>query len=317
MRHCFIINPAAGKDQRSLKIIPSIHAYFENHSGEYEVYITKGHGDATDAVRTRCNEGVATRFYACGGDGTLMEVLNGLFGVQGMEIACIPCGSANDYIKSLGGSALFSSIEAQVNGQASLVDAISCNDRLSLNICNVGMDADVAQRMIHYKNLPLVSGPMAYNLAVIYMFFQKIGRRLHAVIETENGVVEQQGNFLFMLAASGQYYGGGYHGAPQARPNDGLLDFVFVDVIKRPQVLGFLKRYKGGQHLQLPIVHAFRGTSMRVSSPENVTICVDGECFSDNEVQFRILPSAVSFAIPAGVSLDYTAQEPNDEMNIR
>ena len=111
-------------------------------------------------------------------------------------------------------------------------------------------------------------------------------------------MVQQEGNYLFSLAASGQYYGGGYHGAPQAVINDGLLDFLFVETISRLKVPNFLKRYKAGKHLDMPIVHSCRGTKMVVSSSKPVTVCVDGECFSEKEITFKVRQNSARFVIP-------------------
>ncbi len=301
MKHVFIINPQAGKDKRALSLIPEIKKYFAKNQGDYVINITSAPMDATRLSRGHAVKGGKVRFYACGGDGTLFEVLNGAYGRDNVEIACIPCGSANDYIKNFGDAEQFKSVAALVNGTTHLVDAIDCNGRKSLNICCMGMDADVADKMIYFKNFPLVSGPMAYKLAVAYMFFHRIGRRLDVQIETGNGVVRHQGDYLFTLAASGQYYGGGFHGAPQACTDDGLLDFVFVDKIKRTAAPGFLKRYKSGRHLDMPIVHSYRGIGMKVTSPVPVTVCADGECFSETEIAFKVFPRSVRFVLPANI----------------
>ncbi len=306
MRHVFIINPAAGKKQRALLRIPEIEAYFREKGGQaedYTIYVTKGKMDAAQYARKIAEEGHPVRFYACGGDGTLMEVLNGVFGCENVELALIPCGSANDFVRSFENPENFTSIRAQVEGTSQTVDAINCNGRISINNCAMGMDADVADKMVYFKHFPLVTGPMAYQLAIVYMFFHHIGRRLHVSIENEQGTTEHDGDYLFSLCASGQYYGGGYRGAPQARMNDGLLDFVLVDTIRRMRVLGFLKKYKAGQHLGMEIVHTFRGQRMTVSSDTPVTVCVDGECFSDYKVTFQLCPHAVRFVVPKGSAL--------------
>ncbi|MDD2362909.1 MAG: diacylglycerol kinase family protein [Oscillospiraceae bacterium] len=298
MKHVFIINPAAGKNKRALGLIPEIREYFEKNDGEHVIEVTKAPMDAARLAGLYAQKGEHVRLYSCGGDGTLMETLNGAFGCENTEIACIPCGSANDYIKNFDAALPFKSVGAQVRGEARQVDTIDCNGRISFNICCMGMDADVADKMRYFKHFPLVTGRLAYNLAVVYMFFQPIGRRLNVSIETENGMVEQEGNYLFSLAASGQYYGGGYHGAPQAVVDDGLLDFLFVDSVSHIKALGFIKRYKAGKHLDMPIVHSCRGNKMVVTSPIPVTVCIDGECFSEKEITFTIRKKSARFIIP-------------------
>ncbi|HBT64099.1 MAG TPA: hypothetical protein DEB10_05490 [Ruminococcaceae bacterium] len=298
MNHVFILNPAAGKKQSALRLIPDIESFFAKHPDDFVIHVTSAPNDAARLASQHAAKGEPVRLYACGGDGTLMEVLNGSFGYKNVEIGCIPCGSANDYIKSFEEGLPFKSVRAQVNGTARVVDTIDCNGYKSLNICCMGMDADVADKMIYFKHFPFVTGPMAYNLSVLYMFFHHIGRQLHVSIETENGMVDYQGDYILALAASGQYYGGGYRGAPTAINDDGLLDFVLIETIRRNKILKFLKMYREGKHLDLPIVHTFKGKSMIVNSPKPVTVCVDGECFSKNEIVFKVNPKSVSFVIP-------------------
>ena len=173
--------------------------------------------------------------------------------------------------------------------------------RYSLNICAMGMDAEVAHRMGKYKHWPLVSGSMAYQLAILDVFCHRIGCDLTVTLETEDGPVTRTGRFLFALAASGQYYGGGYCGAPQALPQDELLDFVLIDYIRRPQILQFLPKYKKGAHLSMPIVHRWRGTRMTVRADKGAVATADGECFVAHEVQFELLRRAFRVVLPQAV----------------
>lgn len=110
---------------------------------------------------------------------------------------------------------------------------------------------------------PWCPAPWPYQLAIVYTFFHPIGRQLRVEMDTPEGRLIREGRYLFALAANGQYYGGGYRGAPQARPDDGLLDFILVDAVKRVKIPGFMSRYKRGQHLDMDICQHFRGTRMR------------------------------------------------------
>lgn len=298
MKHVFILNPIAGKKQPALKLKPQLEAFFEAHPMDHEFYVTSCAGEATEIARRVAAEGPA-RFYACGGDGTVLETLNGMWDMPGAELACIPCGSGNDFLRFMPDEERFRLPVALIGGTARPVDLIRCNDRLSLNICSMGMDATVADRMVHYKRWPLVSGPMAYNIAVVRTFCGPIGQQLHIEIDTENGKVERDGEYLFALAANGQYYGGGYHGSPMSQPNDGVLEFILVKDLNHLQVLRFLGTYKRGEHLPLPCCESFRGTRMHVTSAKPAVVTADGECFSTTDVEFSIVPNAVSFVYPA------------------
>ncbi len=298
MKHVFILNPVAGKNQSSLQLKPLISSFFEAHRTlEHEIHITTHAGDATEYAKKVTAEG-ETRVYACGGDGTVLEVLNGIAGAPHAELACVPCGSGNDFIRSFPRKERFHDLKALITGQAQHMDLIRCDGRYSLNMCSMGMDANVADRMVQYKRLPLVNGPMAYNLAIVRTFFGRLSQKLRVVMETERGRVERVGNYLFALAANGQYYGGGYHGSPRSTPNDGLLDFVLIKDISHLKVLAFLGKYKNGQHLDLSCCESFRGTKMQVTAEEPAVVTADGECFRTDNVTFEIVPQAVSFVVP-------------------
>ncbi len=303
MKHVFILNPAAGKNGHSLRMKPMIEAFFATHPAEYCIHVTEYAGHATQLARQAAAE-APVRVYACGGDGTVLEVLNGIVGVPGAELACVPCGSGNDFLRMFPHPECFGDLEAVVNGKAYPMDALRCNDKWSLNTCAMGMDATVADRMIHYKRWPLIKGPMAYNLAIARTFFGRLGQKLHIVMDTVNGTVERTGHYLFALAANGQYYGGGYHGSPRSQPNDGLLDFILVKDLNHLTALSFLGKYKNGQHLGLSCCEWFRGTRMQVFADTPAVVTADGECFRTTDVTFSVVPGAISFVCPASAETD-------------
>lgn len=299
MRHVFILNPAAGKIQAALQLQPVIEAIFKEYPMEYRVCVTERPGHATEVVQEEVATGEPVRFYACGGDGTVLEVVNGLAQASNAELACVPCGSGNDFLRMLPNRELFDDLKAQIMGTAHPVDAILCNGKWSLNMCSMGMDADVANRMARYKHLPFVNGSMAYNLALVQTFLRPLGQQLRIVMETPEGTVERSGKYMFALAANGQYYGGGYHGSPLSKPDDGLLDFVLVSKISHLEVLSILNLYKTGRHLDLPCCEVFHGTKMQVLASTPACVTADGECFTTTAVSFEVHPDSVKFVYPA------------------
>ncbi len=303
MRHVFILNPAAGKKQKALHLRERIEQAFANEPDETcEILVTSEPRDAEHIARREAQKGDAVRIYACGGDGTLMETASGLLGFSNAQLAVVPCGSANDFVRAFGKEETFLEIADLIHGEEHVMDAISCNGKLSMNLCSMGMDADVGYRMKYFKRWPLVSGPASYGLAVLVTLLHKIGHELRIVMEVEDEtgrhVVERNGDYLFALAANGQYYGGGYRGAPKAKPDDGLLDFVLIRTISRIQAIGLLKKYKAGQHLDLDICESFRGVSMKVFANKGAVVNVDGECTVENETCFEIIPNAIRFVLP-------------------
>ena len=100
MRHVFILNPVAGKNQSALALKERIDAYFADHPEmEYSIRLTDGVGAATRIAREECERG-DVRLYACGGDGTLGEVVCGAPLCDRAEFALIPIGTGNDFCRN-------------------------------------------------------------------------------------------------------------------------------------------------------------------------------------------------------------------------
>src|SRR5665647_2515123 len=98
MKHVFIINPAAGKGRQACELKPKIEKYCDENSLDCIIHVTSAAYEAIGFVRELAKTGEHMRFYACGGDGTLYEVVNGAFGYPNAEVAVMPLGSGNDFI---------------------------------------------------------------------------------------------------------------------------------------------------------------------------------------------------------------------------
>lgn len=303
MRHVFILNPVAGKNKVALSLRGKIDAYFLKHPEvEYCIRLTDGVGSATRIAAEECARGGPVRLYACGGDGTLQETASGIpIHSTDIELAVIPCGSGNDFVRTYGGSSAFSNIADLIEGDAVSVDAVDCGDCISLNIAAIGLDAAVGLKMNKYKMLPGVSGSMAYNLAVVDVVCHPIGVDMTIEIDTPDGTIHRSGKYLMTLAANGRFYGGGYQGAPTALTDDGLLNFVLVKKISRFEIPFVLGKYKTGKHEGVKCIETICGASMRVKAAIPAVCTIDGECFTTDEITFKVIPNAFKLTLPASV----------------
>ena len=98
MRHLFIINPAAGKKGSTGRL----EAMLDKLSFDHEVVYTRGKGDARRFAEEAVRAGEPVRIYACGGDGTLNEVVNGAAGCAHAAVTNVPKGTGNDFLKIFG-----------------------------------------------------------------------------------------------------------------------------------------------------------------------------------------------------------------------
>ncbi len=301
MRYIFIINPAAGKGKIQKDIYNKIKACFPKREENSAVYFTEFKGEAVNIAKNEAKKGGEIKIFACGGEGTVFEVLNGIIGFENASIGVIPCGSANDFLKFFKSSAPFSDLAAQIKGKSVKIDAIKANDFYCLNGCSIGMDAVVARDMQIYKRLPLVTGPLAYNLAIVKTFLGKIGISAKISLDGKKSFFS---NCLFAVAANAPFYGGGYMAAPKADPFDGQLDFTLVEKISKLKIPNFLNKYKKGKHAEFDYCVLKTCRTMEFSSEKPVPVNLDGEISEISKMKFEIAPKAVNFILPEGVEVE-------------
>jgi len=299
MRYVFIVNPVAGKKNAYYSVFPTIREYFGANGMEFTCYITEKPNHATELAKMESRKADPVRIYAIGGDGTLSETAAGAIGRENVEIGIFPCGSGNDYIKNFGEARRFLSLEKQLKAPSRPVDMIHSQGKYSINLCSVGLDARVAYEMVKFKRVPFISGSMAYDFALMKVLAGKLGEHLEIVID---GAGKYDGTFLFALAGSGKYYGGGYCGAPLAVPDDGLLDFVLIRKPPLYKIPPLINIYKNGGHLKSAKFKDFltfcRGKKMEIKAPGRAVANFDGECSIIDELCFEVVPKAVNFIVP-------------------
>lgn len=298
MKHIFIINPAAGKKDLSKSIKEQLTEF--DGKIDYEIYITQNTGDATNYIREYCqNYHDEIRFYSCGGDGTLNEVVNGIVGFSNAAVACYPSGSGNDFIKVFGERKNFLNFDNLINGQEKKVDIIKINDRYTLNICNFGFDGVIADNMRKFKRLPLVSGKGAYRLALIYSILTKMKYECKVRVD---GELFYDGLMLLCALANGICYGGGYYCAPMAKVDDGLIDICLVRKIHRIRFITLVGVYKKGKHLSdkrlKNIVKYAQAKHIEITSNMDLVYTLDGEVGKTKALNVSIIEKRIRFIIP-------------------
>lgn len=298
MKYLFIVNPTAGKGKRQKEIIKDIQESFKDFNFDYGIYITKAPGDAKQKAKSAAESGEEISVFACGGEGTVFEVLNGIVGYDNVSLGVIPCGSANDFLKFFPDSAPFSDILEQIKGTAVPTDIIKANDYYCLNGCSVGMDAVVARDMSIFKGWRGVSGSMAYKLAVLKTFFGKIGVSINLSVDGEEAKTE---DCLFAVIANAPYYGGGYKSAPDANPFDNMLDFTKVNTISKLKVPKFLSLYEKGLHRSLDYCTLKKCETMEFWAKTPVPVNLDGEIIETKHMTFSLEKGGVKFILPESI----------------
>lgn len=303
MKHLFVINPCAGPQDSTSSVMQQVEAY-ASATGQFdhEIYVTRSAGDATRWVRQWCNDhpGQEVRFYACGGDGTLNEVLSGVMGCPTAQLACYASGSGNDYIKYYATKGDFNDIARLVNGTPHAVDVMQVNDRYSINVCNFGFDAMVCKTGNDVRRMPIIGGKRSYTTGIVKSIFTSRSNYVHMTVD---GEPFYDGDMLLCTLSNGCYVGGNYKCAPLSKNDDGLVE---VSLFKPMSLLTFARLigdYSQGTHINRPEVAPLmcyrQGRQMEMDSPTPFWLCIDGEMLHQSHYHVQNLCRAVTFVSPS------------------
>lgn len=303
MRYVFIVNPHAGKISVEKKLREQVTRLFRED--EYEFFVTTMPKEAVTLAKKAAMLYDKVTVFACGGDGTINEVAQGLSGYKNAILAPFACGTGNDFVKSFTNKELFQDLQALKNGRVEQIDAIACGEKISLNICSVGFDATVAKQVTKFKNLPFVTSFGAYLMSVIYSFLTKTKFYLKIAIDDRPPMKQ---NYLLAAVANGLCYGGGFTPSPNASLQDGYLDVVLAKEIKRSRIMGLISLYKKGRHIEdeevVEKVKDFivftRCKKITIHSSKYTSMNFDGECVDGKRITLEVLPKHFSLLLPEG-----------------
>ena len=299
MTHLFIINPAAGSRDRTKQYSQSIHEICGKRGLNYRIEVSGAPGECTRIAREAAESGEKYRIYACGGDGTLNEVVAGAAGFDNVAVTVFSGGSGNDFVKLFSEPEAFFQLERLLDAEETTFDLIKCNDDFSINICSVGLDARIGTDVANYKRIPLLSGFRAYAVSTVVNVIRGIVQ--HYIVEVNGEVIDK--DLTMICICNGQYYGGGFHPVPEADPTDGLLDVLLINKVSRLQVAQVVGKYKDGRYKELPkLVRHFKTDRVVIRCDRPSPISLDGELRVSDVVDIRIAEEKIRFFYPKGLT---------------
>ncbi len=305
MKYIFIVNPISGSQNSEEEIRQAVSN--SKHKDEAAVYVTTGEKDATRFVVDWClNHEEDIRFIACGGDGTINEVANGIMQAKEQDTACdislscYPCGSGNDLVKSFGGAEKFLDIEKLMDADAAPIDMLKVANQYSINIVNFGFDTTVADTVNTVRAKKGHAGKKYYLQGVIKALVTSM--RTNCTLEADGEILNPDGAALLCTIANGQYVGGSYHCAPRAIMNDGLCDICMVKPVSRFKFIQCVKSYSSGQHLDDPrlkdVILYKRAKKVVVTGEKDFAFTLDGEIIRNPRLELEVIEKALNFAAP-------------------
>ena len=298
MKHLFIINPAAGSRDRTAEYSAAIRTACDARRLDYEIRVSMGPGDCANIAREGASAGEEIRIYACGGDGTLNEVVTGAAGFPNAAVTVYSGGSGNDFAKVFDDPKAFYDLDRLLDAKETEFDLIKVNDDYSLNICSVGLDARIGTDVSNYKRFPLLQGFWAYAVSTLINVLRGIGE--HYIVELNGETIDGQQTMI--CVCNGRFYGGGFNPVPEADPTDGKLDVLLVKKVSLLQVPGIIGKYKNGRYRELPeFIRHFRTDRVRVICDRPSAVNLDGELRIAEDIGISVAREKVRFFYPRGL----------------
>jgi YegS/Rv2252/BmrU family lipid kinase len=299
-----IVNPNAGR-KKGYQDWPIIKSHLEQNSFNYFEVFTESPGHAIDISREYIEHGVK-KIIVIGGDGTMNEVINGLFRqskfpTTSVVLGMITVGTGNDWGRMFNiPSGYAEAIETIKAGNIFVQDAgivsyrngnrngKSREDRYFVNIAGLGFDALVTRKTNRLKEKGR-GGTLLYFLNI---FSSLLNYRFVNAMFSIDGKAYQNEIFSMNIGI-GKYSGGGMMQVPGAIPDDGLFDLTVIKRLSKTNVVLSLHRlYKGTIHLH-PRVETYSGKSITIDSDTVIHLETDGESLGHTPIEFNIIPKSV------------------------
>jgi len=292
-----ILNPHAGcgKGRRDKDKIISIL----NHSGlQYRLFESEYAGHSFDLAKRLAING-ETHFIVAGGDGTLNEIVNGVFNGKNSQcdhivIGMLPVGTGNDWIRTFGipdhyqmamNIILKGKTVVQDVGLVEYTEEEKNVSRYFVNIAGFGFDAMVATHANSLKNNGM-SGLMVYIESFLWSYFNHKADKTTVVIDGERLEV----NLFSASVGIGKFNGGGMMQVPEANPVNG---YFHITIIRNLGIWGilqnFLKLYNG-TFVRDYRVSTHKGRQVQLTSEKPLSGEVDGESMGDSIFSLKIIP---------------------------
>lgn len=263
--------------------------------------------EAREIVEAGLDAGCAT-VVAVGGDGTVHSVLNAL----GPEfdraaLAILPLGTANDLARSLSVPLdLSEAVEAVAAGRTRRLDVVEVRAhgdggdgedvRYFANVATGGFAGQVREDLDEDDKSRW--GPLSYVRAGLEQMGDIDRWRVEMELEGEPGSVGGPQTIVNIVVANGSRAGGNLPVAPDADPGDGLLDVVWIREGSTAELGALAAKMAAGQHLDEDRVETARARSVRVRTDPVMPFTADGEPFSSDDVEFRVLPGVLRLVVP-------------------
>lgn len=296
-----IVNPAAGAGKTARKW-PEIESFLKSIGLRFDHDLTEAPGHACELATAAVSQGYDF-VVSVGGDGTIHEVVNGLYdsgGIGDVVLGIISTGTGGDFVRTVGTPRRYTEACQRLLSPRKITLDLGLAEyhrdgqpvrRLFVNFAGLGFDAEVArmtgQRFKFLGDMP------AYLLGLLATFLSY--RNCHVTISYDGQ--EEERKLCSVMISNGRYGGGSMLIAPHADLSDGLLDVVIIDDLSKPDLLWSLPRIYRGTHLTHPKVEVKRTSGIEIRAQRRMSVQADGELLGETPARFSVLPAALTIGV--------------------
>ncbi len=292
-----IVNPNAGNG-KGRKDWHLIERFLEKEKISASVKFTEAKGHAVTLTHDALNEG-CKNIITIGGDGTLNEVVNGIFSSNAclpadITLALIPVGTGNDWGRMFGIPLDYEKAVRIISegrqmlhdiGIMSYFDGTEMKKRYFINIAGLGFESVVVKRTNYQKDRGH-SGKAIYFYNLLMSLLSYKNTRAEIIVDGEKHTAD-----VFSInVGNGRYCGGGMRQTPGALPDDGLLDVTVINGVGKLEIIRSLKMLYDGTILSHPKIDGYKCKNLKVSSDSVLWAEADGESLGNTPAEFSIIP---------------------------
>ena len=292
-----IANPISGKGKAKTVAEQTCAALTDaEHNGE--IKLTSGTGDAKRFAQEAVSNGIR-RIIACGGDGTLHEIVNGIATVPDVTLGIIPCGRGNDLATAVGIPRKSQhAIETLLTGKIKHIDlgrvrSEKDSEHYFTTITTCGYDTEVSRRAAA-RTTPF-SGTASYVYAAIATLFDY----KCPFVRIEGDFGTHEGPLLLAATGSTKSYGGGFKIVPNAHFDDGLFDVCLIRPVSSFTVLRLMFTLFWGGHVSHPAVEIHQTRSLKIETDPPVMLYADGEPMCETPAAIEIIKHGLTVLVPS------------------
>ncbi len=296
MSTTFLVNPASANGKTG-KSWPDIARAAHTAGLRGEAIFSERSGELAELARKAADEG-ATLLVVVGGDGTIHEVVNGIAGREGVELALIPRGTGWDFARGHEiPKRLDDALRIALEGTAKPFDLGRATYEQGAawfaNIASVGMSGAVAAKANSTTKALGAKTSYLMALGVVFARWKNVHLRVRVDDQERDALMED------VIVAVGRYLAGGMKITPDAEPDDGLFDVLLIGDVTKTELVRVMPKIYRGTHLPHPKGELLRGRTVSIEADAPLPIQLDGEQPGTTPVRFEIVPAAVKLRVPS------------------